>query len=454
MIKKLLCILLALFYTLNLNLPNIYASQTTTGITTLSPTIAAAEIIGPSAILMDLNTGTILYGKNEHQIYYPASITKILTTLIALEYNKPNDIITFSDNAIFGIDRGSSNLAMDVAEQITMKDALYGIMLMSANEVAMGVAEHIAGSIDNFSKMMNDRAVEAGALNSNFKNPHGLHDEQHYTTAYDMAMIAKQAYSIKEFRDIIATMTYQIEPTNKQAEIRYLANQHYMYKNTSYHYDGCTGGKTGFTDEAQSTLVTFAQRDGLQLVAVVMHENGNDKYTDTIRLLDYGFNNYKLHTIYANQYPQTLPVYKDSSDKSHAIGNTDIYAQDNAISVVIPKNIDTNKITTTLNVDNIIAPLSANSTIGTLDFYYNNTIIASTNLKNSQTFEYINMEQIVNNTAHNKTDTKKSVNLLSPILLLIPLVILYIVLMLYKQSLRRKRANRKYRRINKNNASE
>jgi D-alanyl-D-alanine carboxypeptidase len=335
-----------------------------------------------------------------------------------------------------------------------MTDALYGVMLMSANEVAMGVAEHIGGSIENFSKMMNDRAKQAGALNSNFKNPHGLHDPQHYTTAYDMAMIAKQAYQLKEFRDIIGTMTYQIEPTNKQKQVRYLANQHYMYKNTTYHYKGCTGGKTGFTDEAQSTLVTFAERDGLKLVAVVMNEIGNAKYTDTIKLFDYGFNNFKVHTVYANEYPDTLPVYKDATTLTSPLGSTNIYAQDKAISIIVPKNIDTRAITTAINIADIIsAPLSSNSIIGTLDFYYNDAIIARTNLKNTQSYQYIDKSKIVSNTTNNITENKKTFSFLSPILLLIALATVYITLTLYKQALRRKRTAARYRRKNKNNAS-
>lgn len=388
MIKRIISIFIIILYIINFNNSTIYANNVKKN--PESPNISA-----DSSILMDMNTGTILYSKNENKRHYPASITKILTTLIALEHNKPKDIITFSEEAVFGIDRSSSNLAMDVDEQITMKDALYSIMLMSANEVSAAVAEHIAGSVDNFANIMNQRAKQAGTINSNFKNPHGLHDSQHYTTAYDMAMIAKEAYEIPEFRKIISTITYQIQPTNKQPEIRYLANQHYMIKNTAYHYEGCTGGKTGFTDEAQSTLVTFAEQDNLKLVCVVLEEKGNQKYEDTIKLFDYGFNNFKAETLSVLDYPSSLDVYSDSEN---LLGSVDIYCEQKTIDTVIDKNISSSDIKEVINLPKrLIMPLEANSIIGSIDYYYNNELICKTNLKNLQEFKDIPVTKIIDN---------------------------------------------------------
>lgn len=439
MTKNIISILITILYILNTNISTIYAKYVNKDLLTVQVENNTPNIEAGAAILMDIDTGSILYSKNEHEKHYPASITKILTTLLALDYNKPNDIITFSDNAVFGIDRSSSNLAMDVDEQINMTDALYGMMLMSANEVAAAIAEHIAGSIENFTEMMNKRAKEVGALNSNFKNPHGLHNSEHYTTAYDMAMISREAYKLQEFRKIITTVTYQIKPTNKQKEIRYLANQHQMYKNTTYHYEDCTGGKTGFTDEAQSTLVTFAERDGLRLVCVVLNEIGNVKYTDTKKLFDYGFDNFMTQTLYTDGYLKSLPVY--SEDNKTFLGDTDIYVEEETIDIVVPKD-DTTKIIKDFNIPNkLISPLDSNTIVGTVDFYYNKNLICSTNLKNTQSFDYITTAKIIedNPTIKSKkikVETKK-INIF--IFFMIVILLLYFCFRLYRRTIRRRR---------------
>ncbi len=424
MIKKTFYILIMILYIINCNISTIYSNNYNKNL----PDVSAS-----AAILMDMETGKILYSKNENEHHYPASITKILTTLIALEYNKPKDIITFSEEAVFGIDRSSSNLAMDVGEQITMEDALYSIMLMSANEVSAAVAEHIGGSIENFSKIMNQRAKQAGAINSNFKNPHGLHDDNHYTTAYDMAMIAKEAYKLPQFRKIISTITYQIQPTNKQPEIRYLANQHYMIKNTAYHYDACTGGKTGFTDEAQSTLVTFAEKDGLKLVCVVLDEKGNQKYDDTIALFDYGFENFKLQTLLVSDYPSSLNVYSQN-DNENPLGSVNIYAENKNINTVINKDVDANDIKQIINVENkLIAPLEVNSIVGSVEYYYNDELICKTELKNLQEFKDIPVTNINNNI---KVEHRN----IQLFIIIIP-ILLFIILLLYiiRKKIKRRR---------------
>jgi D-alanyl-D-alanine carboxypeptidase (penicillin-binding protein 5/6) len=153
---------------------------------------------GPSvnaeaAIVMDASTGLILYKKNMNEVYYPASITKILSSLLIIENSSPGEVVTFSRDAVFNVDLDSSRIGIDVDEQLTIQQCLYGILLESANEVTYAAAEHVAGSIPAFTDMMNERAKSLGALNSNFVNPHGLPDENHYTTAYDMALITKEA---------------------------------------------------------------------------------------------------------------------------------------------------------------------------------------------------------------------------------------------------------------------
>lgn len=211
-----------------------------------------------SAVVMDLDSGTFLYSKNMDATKYPASITKILTTLIAIEHSRPSEKVTFSANAVYGIEQGSSNIGIRLGENLTMEDCLYGMMLESANEVCVAVAEHISGSVDAFVELMNQKAASLGCTNTHFTNPNGLPDENHYTTAHDMALIAQAAYNNATFRKVCQTTTYCIGTTNKCGEKRWLSNHHKMLPDRDYTYEGCTGGKTGFTQAALNTLVTYA----------------------------------------------------------------------------------------------------------------------------------------------------------------------------------------------------
>jgi D-alanyl-D-alanine carboxypeptidase len=182
------------------------------------------NVYAEAAIVMDASTGLILYEKNMNGAYYPASITKILSSLIIIENSSPGEVVTFSRDAVFNVELDSTRIGIDVGEQLTIQQCLYGILLESANEVTYAAAEHVAGSISAFSDMMNEKAKSLGALNSNFVNPHGLPDDNHYTTAYDMALITREAMKNETFRKITGTRTYQIPPTNKQVETRYLRN--------------------------------------------------------------------------------------------------------------------------------------------------------------------------------------------------------------------------------------
>lgn len=231
-----------------------------------------------SAVVMDLDSGAILYEKNMGATKYPASITKILTTLVAIENSRLDERVTFSENAIFGIERDSSHIGIRVGEILSMEECLYGMMLESANEVCLAVAEHISGSVDAFVELMNQKAAELGCTNTHFTNPNGLPDENHYTTAHDMALIAQAAYANPTFRKVCQTNTYCIPTTNVCGELRWLSNHHKMLPERDYFYEGCTGGKTGFTQAALNTLVTYAERDGRKLVCVSLRTNGPQVY--------------------------------------------------------------------------------------------------------------------------------------------------------------------------------
>ena len=243
--------------------------------------------------LMDMDTGTILYWKNADTIYYPASITKIMTAMLAIKYGDMSDTITCSEE-VYNLEEEASHLGYHPGEKVTMIDALYGFVLHSANDLGIAIAEHIAGSISAFADLMNEEARALGCEHTHFANPHGLHEEDHYTCALDMALIATEAYSLPLFRQIDGTEEYQIDPTPETDEIRYLYNHHQMiHEESDYYRSYCTGGKTGFTDEAWNTLVTYGEKDGMRLVCVLMHENGPGRaYDETALLMEYGFENF------------------------------------------------------------------------------------------------------------------------------------------------------------------
>lgn len=261
------------------------------------------EIVSSSGIIMEEDTGTILYEKNSHDVHYPASITKIMTTLLAIENSEMDEIVTFSYDAVHKTE--GSGIARDVDEQMTMEQCLYGIMLASSNECAYAVAEHVAGNIDAFIQMMNDRAAKLGCQNTHFNNCNGLPDEQHYTSAYDMALIAREAYQNETFRIICGAKTYTIPFTNKHTdEETYLQNHHqmlYPYRTRKYLYDYCLGGKTGYTTAANNTLVTYAEKDGMTLICVVLDAPAGGHYDDTRGLFDFCFDNFKVMNISENE---------------------------------------------------------------------------------------------------------------------------------------------------------
>ena len=251
------------------------------------PVIGAA-----GAVVMDADSGAILYGKNVDKRLYPASITKVLTALLAYENLRPSDKITFSENAVFGIEAGSSNIGMDVGETITMEEALYGLLIASANEVAVALGEKVSGSESEFADLMNKRAKELGCQNSHFVNPNGLPDPDHYTSARDMALIAREVYKHPDLVHYMSQMNYHFEQSSKQPDDFWVLNTN-DFLTGEVKCDDIVGGKTGYTDQARETLVSFAERDGVRLVCVIMREEPPYQYYDTIDLLDYAFKNFK-----------------------------------------------------------------------------------------------------------------------------------------------------------------
>lgn len=251
-------------------------------------TLKQPEIQAQGAVLMDAATGNLLYSKEAETKFYPASITKLMTALLVAEKCSLDDTVTFSKTAVTNLESGAVTLGLVEGDKLTVRQSLYGLLLKSANEVANGLAEHTAGSISKFADMMNARAKELGCTNTNFVNPNGLNNSNHYTTPHDMALIARAAFQNGTVSKIASTLSYQIPATQKAAARTISLGHKMLYPNDARYYQGVIGGKTGYTSLAGNTLVTCAERDGVRLIAVIM-KSKSTQYTDTSALLDYGF---------------------------------------------------------------------------------------------------------------------------------------------------------------------
>ncbi len=378
-----LIILLAIILFINIG-DKVYATETDNSKDSNVSWPKGPEVFAESAILMESSTGTILYSKNIQKKYYPASITKIMTTLVAAENSNLSDIVTYSKEAIFGIERDSSHIWLDVGEQITMEQSLYAIMLESANEAAYGVAEHVAGSMDAFVEMMNEKATSLGCKNTHFVNSNGLHDDEHYTSAYDMALISREALKNKTFRTIASTKSYQIPPTNKQPETRYLVNHHKMALTSKYAgakpYEGCFGGKTGYTTISKNTLVTFAKRGNLELICVVLKSDSTNIYEDTKLLLDYGFNNYSVYNI-ASEQTQSFDDYMLFITQHNKLfdSSNPFITLDQEGNIVLPKNANIKDTIKKVTINKNSNP-DLDKVIGSMHFLYGDKDVGSTNI--------------------------------------------------------------------------
>lgn len=331
------------------------------------------QIEGESAILVDMFTGAVLYSKNADKAQYPASITKIMTALLGCENLDPSQKFTMSQSAAYGIsDSNSSSIYADTGEEFTIEQALMAVMLQSANEMTLAVAELTTGSTKKFVEQMNLKARQLGCTNTHFNNPNGLPDEIHYTTASDMAKIARAAWFNPTFRKFASTQYYEIPPTNKFAETRYLLNHHKMMKNQAYAYNGVLGGKTGYTEAAGNTLVTYAKNDNTYLVAVVL-QSVNGAYADTANLLDYGFNNFSRTAV--KDLPKKITRRCLPAEKYilKDYDNDTLFETRRTASVSLPSGVDSNALEKTYSITKNPAGLP----LLTVTYTYNDHVVGS-----------------------------------------------------------------------------
>lgn len=299
---------------------------------------------GPSigayaAILMEADTGVILYEKNAYESMFPASTTKLMTCLLAMECETANlnDMVPFSYDAVMSIPWDGSNMGMNVGNKMTLEECLYGIMVVSANEVANAVGEYIGGDPVSFVNLMNKRAKELGCVNTHFNNAHGYSDPEHYTCAHDLAMIGRAYFNNELLAKISRTREYHWYPTEYQPDDIYLTSSNYFIRG-KVACEGLVGSKTGYTGESRQVLVTCAERNGMRLVAVVMQEETPYQYEDSATLFDYGFDNFEKVKVSDMETKYTVTREDFFHSDSSVFGDSSsILKIDSTSNVIVPK---------------------------------------------------------------------------------------------------------------------
>lgn len=344
-----------------------------------SVNIFAAEpnISAGAALSVEVSTGKIIYEKNAYKKMYPASTTKIMTALLVLENCELTDKVTASYSALSAVPSGYAVANLQVGEQLTVEDLLYALMLKSANEVANVLAEHVAGSVESFSTMMNTRAEELGCKTTHFVNPNGVHDDDHYSSAYDLYLIANEAMKNLTFRTIVSTRTYTLPATDKYPNAdRICSNTNQLIhinnnnRADNYYYKYAIGIKTGFTTEARNCLVSAASRDGLEFINVVLDAGLTDtglsnRFLDSIKLFDYAYNNYTLTKIKdADSIIKTIEIKNGTKETK----NLDLHIQD-SITVVNNKKINATEALPEISLkENLLAPIQKDDVVGTIKY--------------------------------------------------------------------------------------
>ncbi len=327
------------------------------------------------AILLEANTGTLLYAKNIDEKLYPASITKLMCCLVAVENCALDEVITVNQSAIDANAADGSSMGLTAGEQLTLEELLYGILINSANEGCNVVAEHIAGSIDGYVDMMNARAAELGCTGTHFVTANGLYNDDHYTTAHDMALIGVAFFSHDNLCRIASTPRYTIPETATHGE-HVLHSKNKLYAGGDYEYADLVGSKTGFTSASRQTLVSCAERGGMRLVAVILKEESPLQFADTVELFEYGFNNFSMID------PDEFETGYTISNSGFFNSGTDIFgstapllATAPSAGVVLPGTLTFSDLSSDISYDD----LSENA-IAKIEYSYSGVSLGSTDI--------------------------------------------------------------------------
>lgn len=388
-IKKIFVYILIIFSLMICLNFNVYAEE-----------IESPDISSPSVLLMDLSSGKVLYEENMNDKRYPASLTKVMTAILTIENCSLDEIATVSSNAVMSLSSGYVTANLQVGEELTVEQLLYVLMVGSSNDAAIVLAEHISGSTQEFAKLMNEKAAEIGCTSTHFVNPNGTHDTNHYSTAYDLALIARYAMQNETFRKIVSTTSYQLPATDKYKNNDRLfttTNALLIVNNNNradnYYYKYATGIKTGFTTPAGNCLIASANKDGLELLTVVLGSGETDsglsaRYIDTINLFEYGYDNYTLmEVIKAGGVVQTINIDNATRDTKRLEA-----VVENDVSVLIKQADRNSPIIPEVKLDeNLKAPIKQGDVIGTVKYTvegidYEENLIAKNDVKRSKMF--------------------------------------------------------------------
>lgn len=311
--------------------------------------VSPPPVVADGALLIDTGSGKILYEKNKDTKFYPASTTKIMTALLVLENCKMDDNVIIGKAPSSFVDGNKIYLYED--EEFTVDQLMHALLIASANDVAIAFAEHISGSEQAFAELMNQRAKQLGCTNTHFVNSHGLFDENHYTTPYDLSLIAAEAMKYETFREIINTKSFTMQPTNKQPKPRPLNTNNYILLNTQFHVDGANGIKVGYTTESGHSFVGSAYREDSKLMVVLLHDKKPGLWEDASSLLNYGFDTYKtIKEVSAGDFISNLKVLNTSLELPVAAKNDFYYTYPTEETSEISSNI----VITSGSIDNIV----------------------------------------------------------------------------------------------------
>lgn len=350
----------------------------------ISPSYADSDNLKtycPSCILIEANTGKILYEKNSNDVRFPASTTKIMTAILTVENCNLDDVATVSHNAVYSIPYDYTHASLKEGEELTIEQLLYALMIPSANDAAIVLAEHISGGVEEFAKLMNKRAEELGCKNTHFVNPNGIHSKDHTSTSYDLALMGKFAMQNSIIRKIVSTTQFTLPATNKYSKADRTFNNSNDLLNTysRYYYEGTTGVKTGYTGEAGNCIIASAKKNDFEVILVVLGGESTNtglsqRYLDCKTLFDYAFNNYSLKTLNEKNAVLKQITVRGATEETQ---NLNVLIKDK-IEIFSENSADLSSLEPEITLDeNLMAPISANSAIGKITYNYDGQTYSS-----------------------------------------------------------------------------
>ena len=385
--NKLRCILVMIIVLMGISLPQrVFADEGQD---------VFQKITAPQLLLAETKSGRILYERNIDEKVFPASITKLLTAILVVENCELDEIVTVSENAVRSVPSGYVNANLQVGEELTVEDLLYVMLIPSANDAANALAEYVGGSVDSFASMMNTKAKELGCTGSNFLNPSGLQQEEHYTTTRDLFLISREAEKNSIIKKIIGTTTYSLPSTNKYTKTaRTFRTTNYLkLKNlTKFYCDYCIGGKTGYTGEAKNCVVEFAKKDGIELTAIVMGENAKvkgTKFLDAKEMFEYVFKNYEYKNVADKD-----GIFETINIKNATMATKQLDVLYKEDLFILKNKKDSQEIKKEVQYENLKAPVQKGKTVGKVIYQIDETsytvdLVASKDVEESKAFKSI-----------------------------------------------------------------